>query len=193
MQIYPAVHYTMGGLWVDYELQTSIRGLYALGEANFSDHVALEGYQLKQNGLSLDVTLYWRTYQQLQENYGAFIHVFHGDALLAQQDGILNPPMQSWIPGQLISTTQSVELPANASEPESIYIGLYTYPSLERLPVVLNNVVQQECNNTGAGRYLRTKMTPIALASTQELSTCDAQVCRPGRGINTCLILANLG
>ncbi len=40
MRIYPAVHYTMGGLWVDYELQTTIQGLYALGEANFSDHGA---------------------------------------------------------------------------------------------------------------------------------------------------------
>jgi len=40
MKIYPAVHYTMGGLWVDYELQTSVPGLFALGEANFSDHGA---------------------------------------------------------------------------------------------------------------------------------------------------------
>lgn len=40
MKIYPAVHYTMGGLWVDYELQTTIPGLFALGEANFSDHGA---------------------------------------------------------------------------------------------------------------------------------------------------------
>jgi succinate dehydrogenase / fumarate reductase flavoprotein subunit len=40
MRIYPAVHYTMGGLWVDYELMTNIQGLYALGEANFSDHGA---------------------------------------------------------------------------------------------------------------------------------------------------------
>ncbi|MBL7782009.1 MAG: fumarate reductase/succinate dehydrogenase flavoprotein subunit [Saprospiraceae bacterium] len=40
MRIYPAVHYTMGGLWVDYELMTSIPGLYACGEANFSDHGA---------------------------------------------------------------------------------------------------------------------------------------------------------
>lgn len=40
MRIYPAVHYAMGGLWVDYELQTSVPGLYALGEANFSDHGA---------------------------------------------------------------------------------------------------------------------------------------------------------
>jgi succinate dehydrogenase / fumarate reductase flavoprotein subunit len=40
MRIYPATHYTMGGLWVDYELQTTIPGLYAAGEANFSDHGA---------------------------------------------------------------------------------------------------------------------------------------------------------
>ncbi|HEX4887007.1 MAG TPA: fumarate reductase/succinate dehydrogenase flavoprotein subunit [Luteibaculaceae bacterium] len=40
MQIYPAVHYTMGGLWVDYNLMTTVKGLYALGEANFSDHGA---------------------------------------------------------------------------------------------------------------------------------------------------------
>ncbi|NNM93906.1 MAG: fumarate reductase/succinate dehydrogenase flavoprotein subunit [Bacteroidia bacterium] len=40
MRIYPAIHYTMGGLWVDYELMTTTQGLYALGECNFSDHGA---------------------------------------------------------------------------------------------------------------------------------------------------------
>jgi succinate dehydrogenase / fumarate reductase flavoprotein subunit len=40
MRIFPAVHYTMGGLWVDYELMTTVPGMYALGEANFSDHGA---------------------------------------------------------------------------------------------------------------------------------------------------------
>src|SRR5574344_86777 len=40
MMIYPAIHYTMGGLWVDYELQTTLPGLFAAGEANFSDHGA---------------------------------------------------------------------------------------------------------------------------------------------------------
>lgn len=38
MMIYPAIHYTMGGLWVDYNLMTTVSGLYAIGEANFSDH-----------------------------------------------------------------------------------------------------------------------------------------------------------
>src|SRR5690606_29366615 len=40
MMIFPAVHYTMGGLWVDYNLMTNVPGLFALGEANFSDHGA---------------------------------------------------------------------------------------------------------------------------------------------------------
>ncbi|SDS98271.1 fumarate reductase/succinate dehydrogenase flavoprotein subunit [Actinopolymorpha singaporensis] len=40
MRIYPAVHYTMGGLWVDYDLSTTVPGLFAIGEANFSDHGA---------------------------------------------------------------------------------------------------------------------------------------------------------
>jgi succinate dehydrogenase / fumarate reductase flavoprotein subunit len=40
MRIYPAPHYTMGGLWVDYDLQSTIPGLYVIGEANFSDHGA---------------------------------------------------------------------------------------------------------------------------------------------------------
>ena len=40
MMIFPAIHYTMGGIWVDYELQTSVKGLFCIGEANFSDHRA---------------------------------------------------------------------------------------------------------------------------------------------------------
>jgi succinate dehydrogenase / fumarate reductase flavoprotein subunit len=40
MRIYPAPHYTMGGLWVDYDLMTTLPGLFAIGEANFSDHGA---------------------------------------------------------------------------------------------------------------------------------------------------------
>src|SRR5204862_2870129 len=40
MRIYPAVHYTMGGLWVDYDLMSNLPGLFVIGEANFSDHGA---------------------------------------------------------------------------------------------------------------------------------------------------------
>ena len=40
MMIFPAIHYTMGGIWVDYELMTTIRGLFAIGECNLSEHGA---------------------------------------------------------------------------------------------------------------------------------------------------------
>ncbi len=57
--IYPAVHYTMGGIWVDYELQSTIPGLFVAGEANFSDHGAnrLGASALMQGGF-LMVILY---------------------------------------------------------------------------------------------------------------------------------------
>ena len=69
MMIYPAIHYTMGGIWVDYELQTSIKGLFAIGECNFSDHGAnrlgasalmqglADGYFVIQNYLSDQITV----------------------------------------------------------------------------------------------------------------------------------------
>ncbi len=53
MQIFPAVHYTMGGIWVDYNLMTTIPGLYAIGEANFSDHGANRlGASARMQGLA---------------------------------------------------------------------------------------------------------------------------------------------
>src|SRR5699024_5946950 len=53
MRIYPAVHYTMGGLWVDYDLQSSIPGMFVTGEANFSDHGAnLLGASALMQGLA---------------------------------------------------------------------------------------------------------------------------------------------
>ncbi len=59
MMIYPAMHYTMGGIWVDYELQTTIPGLFAAGEANFSDHGANRlGASALMQGLAMD-TLYF--------------------------------------------------------------------------------------------------------------------------------------
>src|SRR5690606_375974 len=53
MMIYPAVHYTMGGLWVDYNLMSNLPGLYVLGEANFSDHGANRlGASARMQGLA---------------------------------------------------------------------------------------------------------------------------------------------
>merc|ERR1711974_447839 len=56
MMIYPAVHYTMGGIWVDYNLMTTIPGCYAAGEANFSDHGANRlGASALMQGLADDI------------------------------------------------------------------------------------------------------------------------------------------
>jgi succinate dehydrogenase / fumarate reductase flavoprotein subunit len=82
MRIYPAVHYTMGGLWVDYSLQTTIPGLFALGEANFSDHGANRlGASALMQGLAdgyfvapYTVTDYIasNTFEQISESDAAF-------------------------------------------------------------------------------------------------------------------------
>jgi succinate dehydrogenase/fumarate reductase flavoprotein subunit len=57
MMIYPAIHYTMGGLWVDYDLMSTVSGLFVLGEANFSDHGAnrLGASALMQGQAAADV------------------------------------------------------------------------------------------------------------------------------------------
>ncbi len=83
MRIYPAVHYTMGGLWVDYDLQSSITGLYVLGEANFSDHGAnrlgasalmqglADGYFVLPN--TINDYLSHAPYPKLDENHPAVV------------------------------------------------------------------------------------------------------------------------
>ena len=66
MRIYPAVHYTMGGLWVDYNLMSTIPGLHVIGEANFSDHGAnrLGGNSLTAVGLMSTVLFILATLAQ---------------------------------------------------------------------------------------------------------------------------------
>jgi succinate dehydrogenase / fumarate reductase flavoprotein subunit len=99
MRIYPAVHYTMGGTWVDYNLMTTIPGLFALGEANFSDHGAnrlgasalmqglADGYfvipytlgnylaDVKPDGLSLDDTAFMQSEKEVKETYDKLLAV----------------------------------------------------------------------------------------------------------------------
>ncbi len=82
MRIYPAVHYTMGGLWVDYNLQTTVPGLYSLGECNFSDHGANRlGASALMQGLAdgyfvipftIGDYLSRQSYQKLSETHDAF-------------------------------------------------------------------------------------------------------------------------
>jgi aspartate oxidase len=59
MKIYPAVHYTMGGVWVDYNLQSTIPGCFVIGEANFSDHGANRlGASALMQGLQTDISYF---------------------------------------------------------------------------------------------------------------------------------------
>ena len=99
MRIYPAVHYTMGGLWVDYNLQTTIPGLYAAGEANFSDHGANRlGASALMQGLSdgyfvLPYTIGdYLAKQEPGKRYGTDHDAFKEaeDAAQAQIDKLLN-------------------------------------------------------------------------------------------------------
>ena len=83
MMIYPAVHYTMGGLWVDYNLMTTVPGLYAIGEANFSDHGAnrlgasalmqglADGYFVLPNTINNYLADFKR--DELDEEHAAFV------------------------------------------------------------------------------------------------------------------------
>jgi succinate dehydrogenase / fumarate reductase, flavoprotein subunit len=82
MMIYPAIHYTMGGIWVDYELMTTIPGLFAIGEANFSDHGA--------NRLGASALM-----QGLADGY--FVLPYTIQNYLA--DDILTPRMSTDLPG----------------------------------------------------------------------------------------------
>ncbi len=92
MRIYPAVHYTMGGIWVDYELQTTVPGLYALGEANFSDHGA--------NRLGASALM-----QGLADGY--FVIPYTIGNFLA--DEIRNPPMSVDAPAFLAAEKEVAE------------------------------------------------------------------------------------
>jgi succinate dehydrogenase / fumarate reductase flavoprotein subunit len=76
MRIYPAVHYTMGGVWVDYNLMTTVPGLYALGEANFSDHGANRlGASALMQGLSDGYFVVPYTVGDYLANLGSFAPV----------------------------------------------------------------------------------------------------------------------
>jgi len=82
MRIYPAIHYTMGGLWVDYNLMTTVPGCYALGEANFSDHGANRlGASALMQGLA-------DGYFVLPYTIGDYLGDFLGDPVVATNDDV---------------------------------------------------------------------------------------------------------
>ncbi|SCF28035.1 succinate dehydrogenase subunit A [Micromonospora viridifaciens] len=87
MRIYPAVHYTMGGLWVDYDLQSTIPGLFVIGEANFSDHGANRlGASALMQGLADGYFVLPNTLPNYLANAGSFgkIDVSHPEVVAAR-------------------------------------------------------------------------------------------------------------
>jgi hypothetical protein len=101
--------------------------------------IGLEGYRLQRDGKSLTITLYWRPYDPLTDDYIVFVHAMKGSALIAQRDGPPTPAAHTWKLSELVATTVTLELPADSAEPDTIYVGMYTFPSVERLPVVQDN------------------------------------------------------
>ncbi|MBL8116471.1 MAG: hypothetical protein JNJ78_03005 [Anaerolineae bacterium] len=108
-------------------------------DACFEDGISLQGYQIAQSDSGWTLTLYWRAEQAPQGDYTIFVHLMSGEEMIAQQDsqpqaGAL--PTWSWQPAELIVTTHTLSLPPEALQPDAVYVGLYSFPSLQRLPVL---------------------------------------------------------
>src|SRR5574341_893963 len=115
-------------------------------EGQFADGIALEGYRLIE-GDSLTLELYWRAVGRPAGDYTIFVHVMNGETLLAQadarpQDGAL--PTWAWLPGELVVTTHTLAVPGGTDNIGAIYVGMYTFPSLERLPIEHNGIMVED-------------------------------------------------
>jgi hypothetical protein len=111
--------------------------------AKLGDGISLEGYQLLKSESSWAVTLYWRATGHVPGDYTVFVHAERNGRLVAQRDekpvgGRLST--WAWLPGELVTTVHTLALPPDIPEPEALYVGMYSYPSLERLPVIQNGL-----------------------------------------------------
>jgi hypothetical protein len=127
--------------------------------AGFGDRIALLGYQITDAasgepldspspGQSIIVTLYWQALRRPGDDYTVFVHVTGaaGD-LIAQND--TQPeggqyPTGIWGVGEIVTTAHFIMLPTESSGPYTLYAGLYSWPSLERLPVVQDGEVIED-------------------------------------------------
>ena len=106
--------------------------------ANFSDELALLGYDSVHNGLDVDLTLYWQSYRQMEHDYKYFVHMWHDGRLVGQIDAkpINNEyPTSWWAPGEILY--ESVKLIAPAPGSYTLTTGFYDPFTQERLRVVL--------------------------------------------------------
>ncbi len=98
----------------------------------FGQQIALEGYQLKQESSQWTLTLYWRASQRPTGDYTVFVHAERDGKIVAQHDGKPDIPTWAWEPGELVTTSHSLPI---TETPDHIYVGMYSYPSLIRVPV----------------------------------------------------------
>jgi len=110
--------------------------------AQLDGRINLEGYQLQCSTHQWTVTLYWRAQRQPVGDYIVFVHAERDDKLIAQRDDKPPIPTWAWQPGERITTTYTLDLPPGAPEPTRLYVGMYSYPSLERLTVAQDGIVR---------------------------------------------------
>jgi hypothetical protein len=125
------------------QLDASLPGSAIPVKATLGDGISLEGYQLQKSGQSWVVTLYWRATSRAPGDYTVFVHAERNGKLVAQRDekpvgGQL--PTWAWLPGELVTTVYTLALPPGVPGPDALYVGMYSYPSLERLPVIQDGV-----------------------------------------------------
>jgi hypothetical protein len=90
------------------------------------------------------VTLYWRASARPQGDYIVLVHGQNGQEIVAQHDGKPTLPTWAWMPGELITTSYDLRIEASRPEIDALYVGLYRYPALDRLPVVQNGVSRED-------------------------------------------------
>jgi hypothetical protein len=112
--------------------------------AEVGDKIELHGYKLSQKSDTWTVTLYWQASARPQGDYIVFVHGQNGQDLVAQHDAKPTLPTWAWMPGELIATSYDLKIEAGKAEIDALYVGLYRYPSLDRLPVVQNGVSRED-------------------------------------------------
>jgi hypothetical protein len=127
------------------QLSTQIPADAVSIDAQVGEDITLVGYQLVQDKATWNLVLYWRAVNQPPDDYTVFIHAEREGKLIAQIDQKPIPvPTWAWEPGEMIRTESSLALPADSPEPDALYAGTYSYPSLERLPVVQDRVARPD-------------------------------------------------
>lgn len=109
--------------------------------------IALLGYDLSAEADQIDLTLYWQTSERLERDLTVFVHVVDpAGQMVTQQDSQPNGgryPTSTWEPGAIIRDAYALPLPAPPPPgPYTILVGMYQWPSLERLPVTLDGAAQ---------------------------------------------------